>query len=36
VKLKIAVEALIKDAKTLEELNAALRELGLEGTFNID
>jgi hypothetical protein len=35
VKLKVAVEALIKDAKTLEELNSALRELGLEGTFDV-
>jgi hypothetical protein len=33
VKLKVAVEALIKDAKTLEELNATLRELGLDGAF---
>jgi len=36
VKLRVAVEALIKDAKTLEELNAALRELGLEGTFDAE
>jgi hypothetical protein len=30
------VEALLKDAKTLEELNAALRELCLEGTFDVE